>query len=171
MNRKSNAAFALLCATLTVGACTTDSPSESGLDHTTMTTTAVAGTGSRNVRPPENWNRHAFEGQPAPLTETIHPELPTETIAALKRGLTEAEVEALFGAPLRKRVEVQDVDTAGNDWNAWIWTWRHQDSRYGAREMSRDLEIYFGYVHAHKTFPDRPEIEGPAWVVIDWELN
>lgn len=110
-------------------------------------------------------------GQPAALAEVVHPEVPTDRIAALRRNMTETEVVAVLGAPNRKHVEVKDVDTGGNDWNPWIWSYQFQDSRYGVREMTRDLELYFGYVHARRPLPERPEIVGPAWVLLDWEFN
>jgi hypothetical protein len=148
-----------------------DPPSESGLDETDRFTTSFSGTGSAHVHPPDAWQDHRYEGQPAPLSELIHPELPYAKVSRVQKWMTERELIELLGEPLRREVLLQDADTRGQDWNAWVFTWKFQDSRYTPVEMTRDLDVYLGYVHKNRGFPGRADVLGPEWVVIRWELN
>lgn len=163
----------ILTALILMPACVQgdDFVDESGYADTTMTSRGISATGARYLRPPDNYADHPGLGQPKTIVVPKEEVLPREQMKALKRGLTEDEVKAMFGAPYLETYQAIDTDTGGEDWNARVLAWKFQDPDFSDVLMTRDLDLYFAEIDTQNPLPDRPELLPHTWVLIRWELN
>ncbi|MFT7620402.1 MAG: hypothetical protein ACI97A_004059, partial [Planctomycetota bacterium] len=123
------------------------------------------------LRPPEEWRHDELLNREISLPTVYKlPALPEEKIAQIKRHMTDDELFALMGKPTREDVELQNVDSGGNDYNATVYTWRFHDKRHSSQPILRELEVRLAHVDNARAFPHRPEIVGPDWVVMSWDL-
>ncbi len=129
------------------------------------------GTGSGHVRPPENWRYDSILERDVPIPAVAeYPELPLESIKRVKRRMTKSEVFSLLGDPVREDVELQNVDSGGNDYNATVYTWRYSDQRHASHPLLREFVVRFAWVDNGRSYPQRPEVVGPDWIVMSWDL-
>lgn len=152
--------------------CITSEPiSYSGMDDPPDPTTGTTGTGSAWVRPrgAEFDDVTLDEVRPRTLDEKFWPELPIDKISQIHKYMTVEELEALLGTPDFKDVFTVGVDTP-RDYNACVFTWKYQDSRYSSVALARDLRVRLAHVDRDLILPQRPEIEGDAWVVMGHDL-
>lgn len=134
------------------------------------TNSATTAYGSGWVRPRQDWRVDDPYGRiPAEPTVQEWPELPVERIARIHRYMTEGELFVLLGPPMREEVELQGIDSDENDWNATVYTWRYRDLRHG-NAIERDLEVRLAWLQVAATVADHPEIAGPNWLVLSWDL-
>lgn len=173
----SRAPILALALVAALTGCATESGPISWTNHddTTLTTTGIAGTGSGWVRPPARWEferPRTLDEMPIPQTLVpVRREVPWDALRRLQRFMTRSELLGLLGEPDRTDVRVVGIDSAGNDWNATQLTWYLQDSRYTPVENTRNLVVWLAWVERGRPLPQRPEVEGPAWIVEDWELE
>ncbi len=146
-------------------------PDVGGRAETGSSTGGMVLTGSSRVAPPDWRQPQDIDERPlGALPVSDHPSLPLDRLARLKPWMTEAELIELLGPPELERIAVQGIDSDGRDWNARLLIWRFQDDRWTSLELTRDLEVRMAKVPTRRPLPPRPEVVGPAWVMVDWTL-
>lgn len=165
-------AAAVVWAATVVGCASEDNLlEETGLGHTHLTSTGISATGSRRILPPSDGRAGIEDREPTTFVVTQKETLDRQKLATLRYGMTEDELFATFGQPVRKTVAAQDTDTGGEDWNAMVYTWQFQDPDFPEIVLTRDLEVLVGFVHTDHPVPGRDDIVGPQWIVIRWDLD
>ncbi len=131
----------------------------------------IDGAGSSWTRPRQGWRHDDVLAREISLPRVAsYDRLPVDKLAEIRRDMTQAELIALLGPPIREDVEVQNVDSGGNDYNAAVLTWRYMDQRHASHPLLRELEVRLAWVDYHRPLPRRPEVMGPDWVVMSWDL-
>ncbi len=171
MKKIKNLVFVSFLVLVTTTGCVQTDPGSDALFEYPGAGSRLDGYGSGNVRPPENWRQDSLLEREVSLPSLVeYDALPVDDIGKIKRDMTKAELFALLGRPLREDVELQNVDSGGNDYNATVYTWRFMDQRHASQPLMRELAVRLAWVDNARPYPKRPKIMGPDWIVMSWDL-
>ncbi|MEE9393027.1 MAG: hypothetical protein V3W41_11025 [Planctomycetota bacterium] len=160
----------MIAALIAIPSCVSGEP-DPGYDNAGPAGHGVVPTGSSHLQPADGWQE-----LPDPRTPLFkpkvarYPEVPTSRLASLRRNMTESELLDIMGPPLEKSVRQHSTDT-GRDWNAWVWHWRYQDSRFSDAPLARDFEARLAFIDSRDTAVGRTNIQGPVWILTGWDLH
>lgn len=170
MRKTTHVVLVLACFIFATACVQVDDLGEHDLDSAGAGS-RLDGYGSGWSRPPENWRHDEMLNREVALPTVYElPALPVAKIDQIKRHMTQAELFHLLGEPTREDVELQNVDSGGNDYNATVYTWRYHDLRHASHPIRRELEVRLAHVDNARGFPLRAGIVGPDWVVMSWDL-